>query len=420
MADMVDGPHIVVFSSLFPSSVQPGAGLFIRERMFRVGAQMPLAVVAPTPWFPLQSLLRRWRPGFRPGAPKYEQQSDFDVWFPRWFSLPGVLKGMDGLFMAIGALPRMWQLKRAGRLDIIDAHFGYPDGYAATLLGRWLGVPVTITMRGTEQRHARDSRLVGKLVLALQQASRVFAVSGSLRQMALQLGIAPDQVRVVGNGVDLDKFSPIERFEARRRLEFPPDVPVLVTVGALVERKGFHRVIDLLPALRERHPGLIYLVVGGTSPEGDMSSALRRQVDELGLSEAVRFVGAVPPEELHVVLSAANVFVLATRNEGWANVLLEAMACGLPVVATDVGGNAEVVCREDLGSIVAFDVPALLAAAVDRALNRSWDREVLRDHARANTWAQRVQVLIDEFRSLQNASAHHEHAAIDGARTGPS
>lgn len=394
------GPHVVVFSSLFPSRMQPGAGLFIRERMFRVGRHLPLAVVSPVPWFPLQGLLRRWRRGFRTGAPAHENQQGIDVWYPSFFSVPGLFKGLDGWFMAMGAWPRMRRLKRAGRLDVIDAHFAYPDGYAATLLGRWLGVPVTITMRGTEARHARDPGMAAKVRVALQRARRVFSVSESLRQVALGLGIDADRVRVVGNGVDIDKFSPLPRAQARGALGLPPDAPVLVTVGALVERKGFHRVIELLPSLRERFPGLTYLVVGGSSPEGDMSADLERQVRTLGLSTAVRFLGALPPEELRVPLSAADVFVLSTRNEGWANVLLEAMACGVPVVATDVGGNAEVVCSPALGAVVPFGDAKALDAALRAALGTRWDADAIRGHARQNTWDLRVQVLLDEFRAL--------------------
>jgi glycosyltransferase involved in cell wall biosynthesis len=380
--------------------MQPGAGLFIRERMFRVGRYLPVAVVSPTPWFPLQGVLRRWRRGFRAGAPVHENQQGIDVWYPRFFSVPGLFKGFDGWFMAIGAWPRMRRLKRAGRLDVIDAHFAYPDGYAATLLGRWLDVPVTITIRGTEARHARDPALAGKVRLALQRARRVFSVSESLRQVALGLGVAPDHVRVVGNGVDVDKFSPLPRAQARAALGLLPNAPVLITIGALVERKGFHRVIEVLPSLRERFPGLTYLIVGGPNPEGDMSAELERQVERLGLSSAVRFLGALPPEELRVPLSAADVFVLATRNEGWANVLLEAMACGVPVVATDIGGNAEVVREPSLGSIVSFGDGDALRGAIEEALQIRWDPSVIREYARSNSWEQRVTVLVEEFRRL--------------------
>ena len=144
-----NGPSIVVFSTLFPNTAQPHAGLFIRERMFRVGESLPLTVVSPVPWFPFQSLLRLWRPHFRPAVPRCEVQRGVEVLHPRFLSVPGVLKKLDGLFLAIASFRTMWRLRREGRLDIIDAHFGYPDGYAATLLGRWVDCPVTITLRGT-------------------------------------------------------------------------------------------------------------------------------------------------------------------------------------------------------------------------------------------------------------------------------
>jgi teichuronic acid biosynthesis glycosyltransferase TuaC len=408
------GPHIVVLSSLFPSARQPAAGLFVRERMFRVGAHMPLAVVAPTPWFPLQDLLRRWKPGFRPGAPEHETQQGTDVWFPRFLSVPGALKGLDGILMALGALPRLWRLKRAGRLDILDAHFGYPDGYAATVLGRWLGVPVSVTLRGTEPRIAKDAALAPRLRLALQRATQVFAVSDSLRTVALTIGTPPDKVCVVGNGVDLRTFQPVPQDRARMALGLPLDAPVLISVGGLVERKGFHRVIELLPALRKQHPGLQYLVVGGASPEGNMTAELQRQVADAGLQGAVHFLGTLPPAELRNPLSAADVFVLATRNEGWANVFLEAMACGLPVVTTDVGGNAEVVCRPAIGLVVPFGDAQRLQSALSEALTRRWDADAIRLHAQAHAWDHRIDELVGAFHRMHasnNRSGAHVRTA---------
>lgn len=397
-------PHIVVLSSLFPSRVQPGAGLFVRERMFRVGQRLPLAVVAPTPWFPMQGLLRRLRPGARPGAPAYEEQQGLPVWFPRFFSIPMLLRRLDGWAMALGAWPRLRALKRAGRLDILDAHFGYPDGAAAVRLGRWLGVPVTITLRGTEARHAQDPVLRPLLARALLGATRVFAVSESLRKVALALGVPASKTQVIGNGVDLQRFAPQPREASRKALGLPGDGQVLITVGGLVERKGFHRVIDCLPALLGRFSNLHYVAVGGASPEGDWTEQLRQQVRVLGLEQRVHFTGPLPPDSLAGVLSAADVFVLSTRNEGWANVFLEAMACGLPVVTTDVGGNAEVVCREELGIVVPFGDAARLEAAIDAALRRDWDREAICRYAQANTWDRRVDELIAEFRRLAPAA----------------
>ena len=392
-------PRIVVFSSLFPHSGQPGAGLFVRERLFRVGRVLPITVVSPRPWFPGQGLIRKVRPGYRPAAPRLETQDGVKVRFPRFFALPGIGRRFDGLFMAVSCLPLLWRLQREG-YNLIDAHFAYPDGYAATLLGRWLRLPACITLRGSETPQSRNPVLRARIAAALGRAAWVFAVADDLRRLGFSLGLAQAKSQVVGNGVDAERFVPMDRSDARARLGLPGNAQVLISVGGLVERKGFHRVMACLPELLSTHPDLYYLVVGGGSPEGDMTAALKQQAAGLGLGERVRFLGPLPPDELKWPLSAADVFVLATSNEGWANVFLEAMACGLPVVTTDVGGNREVVCREELGEVVSFGDQAALTAALGRALRRTWDRGSIRAWAEENSWDSRVKVLVATFQRL--------------------
>ncbi len=395
-----DRPSIVVFSTLFPNAVQPGAGIFIRERMFHVAKELPLMVVAPVPWFPFQGLIRAFRPHFRPLPPHCEMQDGIEVLHPRFFSVPGILKSLDGIFLALSTFVLMRRLQHEHRFDIIDSHFAYPDGYAATLLGKWLGEPVTITLRGTEARHSNNPRLRPLLVRALHRTARVFSVSDSLRRHAMSLGIPESKIRVVGNGVDTAKFHPVSRSDARTQLGIDVDAPVLISVGGLVERKGFHRVIECLPELKIRFPKLVYLIVGGASAEGDIRPQLEQQVAMLELQDTVRFLGTMPADKLKWPLCAADVFVLATRNEGWANVFLEAMACGLPVITTDVGGNAEVVCRDELGTIVPFGNPVALHDALATALAQQWDRAVIVHYAEDNDWQKRVAILVEEFTAL--------------------
>jgi teichuronic acid biosynthesis glycosyltransferase TuaC len=404
---MNEQPRLLVYSSLFPSAARPGAGLFIRERMFRVAARFPMVVVSPVPWFPLQGLIRRWKPWFRPATTRHEQQQGIDVYYPRFLSFPGVLKSLDGLFMALGSLSLLWRLRRTFRFNLIDAHFAFPDGDAATLLGRWFRVPVTITLRGTEVPLARYRLRRRRMLLAMQRATRIFAVADSLKRHVTALGTPEYKILVVGNGVDISKFYPLPQVDARGHLQLTENVPILISVGGLVERKGVHRVIEVLPALREEFPVLQYLVVGGPGPEGDWQARLKQQVIELGLQDAVRFLGSMPGEQLKLPLSAANVFVLATRNEGWANVFLEAMACGLPVVTTGVGGNAEVVCRPELGTIVPFGDSGALERALREALKKNWSREKILAYARDNAWEKRVDVLAQEFKQLVAENTDH-------------
>lgn len=407
--------ELVVFSSLFPSAVRPGAGLFIRERMFRVAQHRPVVVVSPQPWFPGQSLIHMLRPGYRPQAPALEIQQGIRVYHPRFLSVPGLLRQLDGWSMALGSFFLLRRLKAEGA-RLIDAHFTYPDGEAATRLGRWLDLPVTITLRGTEVPHSKNPALRPHLTRALKSAVHIFSVSDSLRRLAIELGAAAEKTEVVGNGVDTTRFYPVDRAEARSRYGLPMNAKVLISVGGLVERKGMHRVIDCLPALLKHHPDLHYLVVGGGSPEGDLRAELDAQVSRLGLAGRVHFSGTLPPDELKWPLSAADVFVLSTRNEGWANVFLEAMACGLPVISTDVGGNAEVVCRDELGSIVPFGDAAALQQALEAALGKDWDRAVILAYARANQWDTRVAQLLQVFASLLGPASISDPSVTADAR----
>lgn len=394
-------PRLLVLSSLFPSAVQPGAGIFIRERMFRVGRHLPIVVVAPQAWFPFQGLIRRFRPHFRPMAARFELMQGIEVYRPRFLSFPGILKRFDGLFMALSVRRLVRRLVRDKQIDVLDVHFGYPDGRAGTLLGRWLKLPVVLTLRGKEERQARTS-VSAPLARAVVGADRIVTVSDALRDVAIRLGADPARVTTIGNGVDLSRFSPVPKAEARRQLglDLPEDAKILVSVGTLVERKGFHRVIETLPELLRTRPNLHFLIVGGAGAEGDDSAMLRAQVQSLGLGRHVHFLGPRAPDELRVPLSAADVFVLASRYEGWANVLLEAMGCELPVVATDVGGNAQVVCKPELGRIVPFGDRQALTQALAEALDAHWDRAAIRRYAESNSWDVRIPAVVRVMESV--------------------
>lgn len=393
-------PRLLVFSSLFPHPADPNAGIFIRERVFRVGKNIPIVVVSPKPWFPGEGLIRMFRPRFRPHAPRHEMQDGIEIFAPRFLSVPGVFKSMDSTFMALGSLLTVRRLHRKFGFDLIDAHFGYPDGHAASLLARWFGVPLCITLRGSERTYVESPALRRRIVSALQSADKVIGVSDSLRKLAVSLGIPEEKTVAIGNAVDSGRFKPVDRKEARARLALNDSDPVIVSVGWLIERKGFHRVVEVIPELLKRHPRLHYLIIGGATGADNMEAALRKQVEELGLQNHVKFLGPMKPDDLKWPLSASDVFVLATRREGWANVLLEAMACGLPVVTTRVDGNPEVVSSADLGELVPFGDAEALAAAIDRALSREWDRDHLRTYAVRNSWDARVDALCRLYSEL--------------------
>jgi teichuronic acid biosynthesis glycosyltransferase TuaC len=346
-------------------------------------------------------------------ASTYEVMDGIAIHRPRFFCIPGIFKWTDGLFMALSTFFATRRIAREHRANIIDAHFGYPDGYAAVLLGRWLRLPVMLTLRGKEENQSR-SGVATALKRAIIGADQLITVSSALQRLAIEQGADPARVQVIGNGVDLKRFTALPRAASRGQLGLPADAEVLVSVGMLSEGKGFHRVIECMPGLLATHPALRLMIVGGAGPAGDMGAELKRMVRTLDLDNRVHFLGAVPPDRVNVALSAADVFVLATSYEGWANVFLEAMACGLPVVTTNVGGNPQVVNAPSLGCLVPVGDSRRLQEAIHEALRTPWDRARIRAYAESNSWDQRMQALLDWYQQLLSCRlGEHAQTRVD-------
>lgn len=396
--------RILVFSSLFPSERAPNAGVFIRERMFRLAPGADLVVLAPVAWSPFDAFIRWFRPGFRPRPVRSETMQGIAVHRPRYLSLPGIGKRFDGRLMALACRRIVARLHAQARIDLIDAHFLYPDGYAAMRVAAALGIPATVSIRGSKDQRLVGTPLAPFLAATLSAAGGIIAVSDRLkRDVALPLGIPDDKVVVIGNGVDLDRFDAQPKPLARQRLGIAADASVVLGVGNLIPLKGFQRVIPLLPALRERFPKLVYAIVGGSGQQTSLQPELERLASLHGVTDIVRFYGPQPQHELKWFYAAADVFALATEYEGWANVFLEAMACGTPVVTTRVGGNPQVVADDELGILVDFWDETAFARALEQALSRTWDRDRLRRYAESHAWDLRVQELERYLRRVAGA-----------------
>jgi glycosyltransferase involved in cell wall biosynthesis len=354
-------------------------------------------VVSPVFWFPLN----RWIRGRdRADVSPVERQGDLTVYHPRFLGLPRLGRALDGICYALGILPLLRRLRRTFPFDLIDAHFAFADGFAAALLGRLLGVPTVITLRGTHDLRQMGAALRRPQVAwALRSATRLVAVSESLRESAAALGVDPKRVRVIPNGVDAERFRPGDRSAARARLGLPSESTILLSVGGFIEGKGHHRVVELLPALAARRPDLLYVAIGGAEPRDSYLQVLRAQVRRLGLEDRVRLAGARPHDEIPLWMAAADLFCLATRSEGWCNAIMEALACGRPVVSTRVGGNPELVGHGREGYLVPFwDGPAF-AEAILTALETAWDREAIAARARAHSWERTAERVLEEFRA---------------------
>jgi glycosyltransferase involved in cell wall biosynthesis len=374
--------RVLTFTSLFPNSQQPLLGIFVYQRIAHF-ARRPgnlVQVVAPVPYFP------RWLPGTRwqnyAQIPREERIGNLTVYHPRYLLLPKISMPLHGLLMFLGSLSLVRRLKQKIDFDCIDAHYVYPDGFAATMLGRRLGLPVIVSARGTDVNLFPSFPLIRSMIRrTLRRAAGIVAVSKALKENMVKLGVPPEKISVIGNGVDTQRFQPLDRQMARRQLGMPEEAQVVVSVGSLIPSKGYQLLLAAAAGIAPRHPNLQIYLLG----EGFYRARLEALAHEAGMQDRLHLVGSKPNEELAVWFSAADVSCLASAREGWPNVLLESLACGTPVLATRVGGVPEVITSSELGVLVDQDV-ASIARGLEQALERQWDREALVRYAQTRTW----------------------------------
>lgn len=393
---------ILTFSTLYPSSVRPTHGIFVETRLRELlrSGRVDARVVAPVPWFP--STNPRWGDYASFAAtPRRQQRNGLDVLHPRYLVAPKIGMTAAPLALALGARAAVQQLIDEGfDFDLIDAHYYYPDGVAAALLARHFRKPLVITARGTDLNLIPQYTLPRRMIQwAARQADASIGVCSALMDVLRDLGIEPARLHVMRNGVDLQRFRPLAPAQMRAELGID-GAPLLLSVGHLIERKGHHVAIDALAELQATHPGARLVIAG----EGEERERLLQRARERGVADRVQLVGSVPNVELLRWYSAADALVLCSSREGWANVLLEAMACGTPVVATRIWGTPEVVSTDAVGRLVTERTGPAFAGAVRALLADAPDRAAVRRYAEGFSWEATSQAQVRLFESLTAAA----------------
>jgi teichuronic acid biosynthesis glycosyltransferase TuaC len=373
---------VLVFSSLYPNNRQPNRGVFVKERMTAVSRMdgCEVRVVAPVPYFPAIRLGRRWE------YSQIVEREDIEgvtVHHPKYGMIPKVSMWLHGFLMFLGTLPLVHRIHRQWDFDVIDAHYVYPDGFAAVLLGQVLGKPVVVTARGSDINQFTKFRSIRPFLrYTLAHARHGITVCQALKNEMTSLDVPGAKLTVIPNGVDTRKFYLVSRPAARKQLGLP-DGRIVVAVGHLIARKGFDVLLRAVKILvdERRMKDLAVAIIG----EGICRAELEALIARLDLGQVVRLVGAVPHNELVNWYAAADLSCLASDREGWANVVLESMACGTPVVATAVWGTPEII-RSDRVGLLTQREPRLMADTLWVALNRSWSAEEISAYASAYTW----------------------------------
>ncbi len=392
--------NILVFTSLWPNAEQPDFGVFVKHRVAAMSNLdgVSVRVVAPVPYFPraLRSRLfdglwpERWLRAAR--IPDRETIAGIDTFHPRHMVTPKIGMSLYGRWMAIGAEALVRRLRAEHPIDLIDAHYAYPDGYAAALLAGRLNVPVVITARGTDINLFSRMPLIRPLIrTALIRADGVIAVSEALKRRMVEMGVCANKIKVIRNGVDREIFYPHDRTRMRRRLGLNPNCSVIITVGALVPHKGIDRLIDALALIRGVDSKLY--VFG----EGPQRAALESSIKKQGLADRVFLMGHHPQSELAEWYSAADLFCLASHREGCPNAVIEAMACGLPVVAADVSGVAELISKPDYGRLVSPHTVKNFASEIKISLGGGWNRDKIAAYGGARSWMSVAEEALNYF-----------------------
>lgn len=371
--------RLLVFTSLYPNSAQPRHGIFVEERLRHLIAtgKVSATVVAPVPWFPFRSRRFGAYAAFA-RVPACEERYGTTVLHPRYPVIPKLGMGIAPSLMYHALLPVMHKLGIGGEtFDLIDAHYVYPDGVAAVRLGIAMHKPVVITARGSDVNVIARYRLPARQIRwAAERAAAIATVSDALKRKLEALGVNLDKITVLRNGVDLESFRPQERATVRAKLGVVGQV--WLAVGHLVELKGVHVTLAALAQVPD-----VTLLIAGDGPE---KSALQRQANRLGISGRVRFLGVIAHEELCDYYNAADALVLASSREGMPNVILEALACGTPVVATAVGGIPELITSSEAGELMRERTADALVEAWKRLQARQPDCGLTRRFAETFGW----------------------------------
>jgi len=384
---------LLTFSTLYPNSEKQHHGIFTETSLRHLLAhpEVSAKVVAPIPWFPFKnSAFGQY--AFFARASRKQTRLGIDIVHPRFALVPKVGMVLTPFLMAMAVKPAIQRIIDDGfDFDVIDAHYFYPDGVAAIILGRHFKKPVVIKALGTDLNLILQSALPRKMILwAARHAAGMSSVCEALKTELVKLGVSSDRVTVLRNGVDLELFKPVDRVAMRRQLGF--EHFTLLSVGLLTPRKAHDLIIRALPLL----PDVRLVIAGG----GTDLKTLTDLAIELKVDSRVRFVGGLPQQELRNYYGAADALVLASSREGWANVLLESMACGTPVVASNVWGTPEVVSTPEAGVLMPERTPSGIADGVNALRANYPTNDSTRRYAERFSWEEPTRLQLEMFERI--------------------
>ncbi len=371
--------RVLVITNLFPNSLTPRVASFNRQQFAALGKLCKVEVLATVPWYPGQQLLGRFaKHKVASAVPKQEIIDGLTVYHPRTLHLPKIGTSIATPLFAASLAPLVARYR--SKIDIVLAAWAHPDGCAAVLLAKMLGVPVVVKVHGTDINSVAQQPGPKRVMRALlHKADGLVAVSSALGKKLEHLGVESQRIHLIMNGVDDKVFHVRDRKQARVELGLPQDAKIALYIGNMIEAKGIIDLHRAFQSITDANPDIHLYCVGDGNQRAQLSAKAPARMT---------FVGSQPFEKIPQWLAACDLLVLPSWNEGTPNVVLEALACGRRVLASDVGGIPDLLGDPKLGAMVAPKAHAELANLLPLQLRQPYDaNEVAAIGSRGN-WQQ--------------------------------
>jgi teichuronic acid biosynthesis glycosyltransferase TuaC len=358
---------VAIVSAFFPSAPAPAIGVPLLAQIPYLKQLADIQVISPRATYPPIRFLQPRKHLYRPAANGYDLPGADAIHVP-FYTFPVIGRALNGYLAGRAVLDSV----REFRPDVIIGYTVYPDGYGALWVGRKLGIPVILVSIGSDVRYVADRVQLRLVKSALRRANYLLTVSHELRQRAIDLGADPNRSLAILNGCDTGTFRLVDRAASRTRLGIRADSDEVVYVGRLVPLKGLRELFEALAIVRKTRPSVELTCIG----EGPLEAALRERSARPDLAGAVRFVPPSKPGVVAEWMAAANLTCLASYSEGCPNVVIESLACGRAVVASNVGGVPELVNSSNGVLIQPHDINDLARGLIE-ALERHWDEPAI-------------------------------------------
>ncbi|TRD10483.1 glycosyltransferase family 4 protein [Erythrobacter insulae] len=389
--------HVLSLSTLYPNASNPRFGTFVARSLEGLAKRGDWRVTVINPIGLAPVIFGKYRA--LADLAEVSTEGGIDVHRPHFTLIPKVGARRNAAAIAKAALPVAKAIHAQHPVDIIDAQYFFPDGPAAAIIADEMGLPLSIKARGSDINYwGHHSFALEQMQQAASQAAGLLAVSEALKREMVTLGLPEDKIAIHYTGLDRNRFRPLDHTQLRSQVsselgfDLPAHLPLLVCVGALMKKKGQDRAIAALPSIE----GARLVLIGQGEDEADFRQLAR----EKGVADRVHFTGSIDHDMLPLILSAADVMVLPTENEGLANAWVEALACGTPVVTTDVGGARELIVNDTAGRLLPDRSPEALVKAVNSVLNTPPDPLEVAATTEQFSWENHAGILAAHYERL--------------------